>query len=208
MHLCFALLEGQAENHLLCFPYGWNTHVTFIVSFSWSFLCVSFHAITWFLSFFFRDYVFHAHVLSSLILALNAQPRWSNWDGACHLKNYYFVITYLLEDEQELSLGMLICLKRIYNFKCSMLVFTPFALCFITLRDIFMRFPELTYWQDATVPVPSFLLFLCFRKATREIFSELDKTSSKTSIFPRRRMRTKREPEGGQRLPTPQGGAA
>ena len=27
-----------------------------------------------------------------------------------------FVITYLLEDEQELSLGMLICCKRIYNF--------------------------------------------------------------------------------------------
>jgi hypothetical protein len=27
--------------------------------------------------------------------------------GACHLKSYYFVITYLLEDEQELSLGML-----------------------------------------------------------------------------------------------------
>jgi hypothetical protein len=28
--------------------------------------------------------------------------------AACHLKiYYYFVITYLLEDEQELSLGML-----------------------------------------------------------------------------------------------------
>jgi hypothetical protein len=27
-----------------------------------------------------------------------------------------FVITYLLEDEQELSLGMLIRLKRTYNF--------------------------------------------------------------------------------------------
>jgi hypothetical protein len=27
-----------------------------------------------------------------------------------------FVITYLLEDEQELSLGMLIHLQRIYNF--------------------------------------------------------------------------------------------
>ena len=27
-------------------------------------------------------------------------------DASCHLKNY-FVITYLLEDEQELSLGML-----------------------------------------------------------------------------------------------------
>jgi hypothetical protein len=27
--------------------------------------------------------------------------------AACHLKNYSFVITYLLEDEQELSMGML-----------------------------------------------------------------------------------------------------
>jgi hypothetical protein len=56
-----------------------------------------------------------------------------------------FVITYLLKDEQELSLGMLIHLKRIYNFLCSMLVFTPFALYFVTLRGIFMRFPEVTY---------------------------------------------------------------
>ena len=31
-------------------------------------------------------------------------------------------ITYLLEDEQELSLGMLIRWKHIYNFWCSMLV--------------------------------------------------------------------------------------
>ena len=36
--------------------------------------------------------------------------------GACHLKNIIFVITYLLEDEQELSLGMLTRLKRIYTF--------------------------------------------------------------------------------------------
>jgi hypothetical protein len=27
--------------------------------------------------------------------------------AAYHLKNYFFVITYLLEDEYELSLGML-----------------------------------------------------------------------------------------------------
>jgi hypothetical protein len=38
-----------------------------------------------------------------------------------------FVITYLLEDEHELSLGMLIRLQHIYNFLCSMLVFTLFA---------------------------------------------------------------------------------
>jgi hypothetical protein len=66
--LCIYVLllhEGQVENHLLCFPYGWNTHVTFIVSFSWSFVCVHFHVITWLLSFFYQDYIFHAHVLSS-----------------------------------------------------------------------------------------------------------------------------------------------
>jgi hypothetical protein len=43
------------------------------------------------------------------------------------------------------SLGRLIHLKRIYNFLCSMLVFAPFPLCFVTLCGVFMRFPELTY---------------------------------------------------------------
>jgi hypothetical protein len=39
----------------------------------------------------------------------------------------------------------MIRLKRIYNFWCSMLVFTPFAYCFVTLSGTFMHFPELTY---------------------------------------------------------------
>jgi hypothetical protein len=34
------------------------------------------------------------------------------------------------------------------------------------------------------VPVPCFLLFLCFRKATQEIFLELDETKAKPSNFP------------------------
>jgi hypothetical protein len=42
-------------------------------------------------------------------------------------KIIYFIITYLLEDKQELSLGMLIRLQCIHNFWCSMLVFTPFV---------------------------------------------------------------------------------
>jgi hypothetical protein len=39
----------------------------------------------------------------------------------------------------------LIRLQRIYNFWCSMLIFTPFAYCFVTLHGTFMRFLELTY---------------------------------------------------------------
>jgi hypothetical protein len=56
------------------------------------------------------------------------------------------------------------------------------------------------------VPVPYFLLFLCFRKATQEIFSELDETKPKPPIFLGRGTKTKGEPEGGQGATTPHGG--
>jgi hypothetical protein len=84
------------------------THVWLsLFHYSRSFVCVSFHVITWLLSSYCQDYVFYAHVLSSFIPALNAYIYDQHCDGACHLKNYSFVITYLLKDEQELSLGML-----------------------------------------------------------------------------------------------------
>jgi hypothetical protein len=49
------------------------------------------------------------------------------------------------------------------------------------------------------VPVPYFLLFLCFKKATQEIFSELDKTKADPPIFTeasRRPKRRRREATG------------
>jgi hypothetical protein len=186
------------------------THVWLsLFHYSWSFVCVSFHVFNMVAKF----------LLSRLCLSW---PCFKFFDLSTQCFIYMikivmvqvtskiisFVITYLLEDEQELSLGMLIRPKCIYNFWCSMLVFTPFALCFVTLRGVFIQFPKLTYWQDATVPCPCFLLFLCFRKATQEIFSELDKISSRSLIFPRKVPKTKREPEGGQRPLTQQGGAA
>jgi hypothetical protein len=88
-----------------------------------------------------------------------------------------------------------------------MLVLYHLLRVLFTLYGVFMRFPELTYWQDAKLPVPCFLLFLCFRKATQKIFSELDETKAKTPIFLGRRTKTEREPEGGQRAATPKGGA-
>ena len=42
-----------------------------------------------------------------------------------HYVKNYFVIIYLLEDEQELSLGMLIRPKRIYNFLLFHATFMP-----------------------------------------------------------------------------------
>jgi hypothetical protein len=70
-------------------------------------LCFFFHVITWLLSSHCQNYVFYDHILSSSIPALNAYIDDQDCDGAYHLQNYSFVITYLLEDEQELSLGML-----------------------------------------------------------------------------------------------------
>jgi hypothetical protein len=50
------------------------------------------------------------------------------------------------------------------------------------------------------VSVPCFLLFLCFRKATQEIFSELDKTKAKPHIFTEasRRLKMRRRGARGQ----------
>jgi hypothetical protein len=98
---------------------------------------------------------------------------------------------------------VLIRLKRIYNFWCSMLVYAPFVLCFVTLRGVFMHFLELTYWQDATVTVPCFLLFLCFRKVIQEIFSELDETKPEPPIFPDTRQSPKESRRGARDQPHP-----
>jgi hypothetical protein len=102
----FLFHEGQAENHFTMFFYMIWTH-TWLSMFhcSWSFVCVTFYVITWLLSFYCQDYVSYAHVLSTLIPALNALHLWSRlwW---CIWPQIFF-ITYLLEDEQELRLGML-----------------------------------------------------------------------------------------------------
>jgi hypothetical protein len=51
------------------------------------------------------------------------------------------------------------------------------------------------------VPVPYFLLFLCFRSDTQEIFSELDETSSWSLIFSGSFQRSEEELEGATRAP-------
>jgi hypothetical protein len=52
-----------------------------------------------------------------------------------------------------------------------------------------------------------FLLFLCFRKATQEIFSELDETKARIPIFPRYETKSEDEMEGHQRAAVPWHGA-
>jgi hypothetical protein len=109
--LCIYVLllhEGQAEYHFAMFFYMLETHTWLSMHYySSSFVCVTFHVITWLLSFMSR--------LCLLCPCLEyfdlGTQCFTSFDqdcvGACHLKNYCFAITYILEDEQELSLGML-----------------------------------------------------------------------------------------------------
>jgi hypothetical protein len=58
------------------------------------------------------------------------------------------------------------------------------------------------------VPVPCFLLFLCFRKATQKIFSELDETKAKPSIFTEASRRPKMRRRGARGWPHPRAARA
>jgi hypothetical protein len=70
-------MKDKLKTICYVFPYDLNTRLTFIVSFSWSFVCVLLHVITWLLSFFYQDYIFHAHVLSSFDPSTQCLHRWS-----------------------------------------------------------------------------------------------------------------------------------
>jgi hypothetical protein len=48
------------------------------------------------------------------------------------------------------------------------------------------------------VPVPCFLLFLCFRKVTQEIFSKLDETKAEPPIFTEASRRSKMRQRGAR----------
>jgi hypothetical protein len=58
------------------------------------------------------------------------------------------------------------------------------------------------------VPVPCFLLFLCFRKVTYEIFLKSDETIAEHPDIKRSFQRTEEEMERSQEVVSPPGGMA
>jgi hypothetical protein len=80
--------------------------------------------------------------------------------------------------------------------------FTPFASCFVYTSWCFYEFSGTNLLTRCRSASSLFSDVLCFRKATQEIFSELDETKLGTPIFLERRSKTEQEPEGGQRAGT------
>jgi hypothetical protein len=78
MHLCFATPWGTSWKPLCyVFLYGWNTHLTFNASLLMIFRLCYFSFYNMIAKFYCQDYVSYAHVLSTLISALNALHHWS-----------------------------------------------------------------------------------------------------------------------------------
>src|SRR3954468_21452036 len=88
------------------------------------------------------------------LIALLKSPFMVLWHVTIEIM---LVIIYLLEDEQELSLGMLIHPKRIYNFCLFHAHLGDIAMCFATLSYLFHIF-GLTYYLST--PSASFCLLM------------------------------------------------
>jgi hypothetical protein len=170
MHLCFAIPWRTSWKPLwYILPYDLNTHLTFSVSLFMIFSLCCFSCYNMVAKFYCQDYVSYAHVLSTLISTLNALLRWSRlwWCIVTSKIILLLSLTYSRTSRSEAS-GCLIRLKRIYNFWCSMLILHHLLHVLFTLCGVLMRFLELTYWQDATVPVPVFCYFCVSKKLHRK----------------------------------------
>jgi hypothetical protein len=106
MHLCFAILWRTSWKPFVVFFHMIWTHVWLsLFHYSWSFVCVSFHVITWLLSFYWQDYVFYAHVLSFLIPALNALHWWSRLWWCMSPQKLFFCYHLPTRGQAGLKLG-------------------------------------------------------------------------------------------------------
>jgi hypothetical protein len=122
--------EGQAENHFYMFFHMIWRH-TWLLMFhcSWSFVCVSFHVITWLLSFYCQDYISYAHVLSSLIPALNALLHWSRLWWCMSPQKLFFCYHLPTRGRAGVKLG-----DAWYVSKVSIIFDTPclfYTICFM-----------------------------------------------------------------------------
>src|SRR5215216_5761910 len=82
-----------------------------------------------------------------------------NMLGSIPHQKFSFFIIYLLEDEQELSLGMLIRLQRIYNFLLFHAVILSFLDVLQSFYNNFISFFGTNLLTLCPVPVAIFCLF-------------------------------------------------
>jgi hypothetical protein len=79
--------------------------------------------------------------------------------------------------------------------------FTPIELCFVYTSWHFYAFSGINLLTRCHSASSCFLLFLCFRKVTQEIFSELDEKKAKVPIYLTQRRSPKERRRAARRQP-------
>jgi hypothetical protein len=147
--LCIYVLlfhEGQAENHLTMFFYMLKIHTWLSMHhYSWSFVCVTFHVITWLLSFIVKIISFMPMFRVLLSQHSMLYIVWSRLWWCMSPQKLLFCYHLPTQGRAGVKLGDAWYVSNVSIILMLMLVYAPFALCFVTLRGVFMHFPELTY---------------------------------------------------------------
>jgi hypothetical protein len=147
MHLCFSTPWGTSGIPLCYVFYMLETKNWLSMHYySSSFVCVSFHVVTW--------------LLSSVVRIISLMPMFRVLCSQ-HAMLYFKLIKIVLvhvtskfivllsltysRTSRSSAWGCLIRRKRIYIFWCSMLVLHQLLCVLFTLHGIFLHFPELTY---------------------------------------------------------------
>ena len=122
---CF-IIKDKLSTTLLCFYYALDNHFTFPCTLYIVFCLIYFSCYSMVIE-------FYCNIISTMFMLSYYDPSsmcfyyWMIMIVWRHVTSKIIVCYHLpTRDEQELSLGMLIRLKRIYNFWCSMLVLFPF----------------------------------------------------------------------------------
>ena len=119
-------------------------------------------------------------------------------------KLFFLFITYLLEDEQELSLGMLIRCKRIHNFLMFHAWFYLLSYVLSTLWSNFHMISWTNLLTRPTVRAACFLLFLVPGSQKMNIL-EIGRDKSQIYYFTGGQLEPEYETKKGHRAATPPG---
>jgi hypothetical protein len=133
-----------------------------------------------------------------LIPALNALHRWSRLWWCMSPQKLFFCYHLPTRGREGVKLGDAWYVSNVSIIFDAPSCFTRFASCFVYTSWHFYAFSGTNLLTRCHSASSLFFAVLCFEKATQKIFSELDKMKTETSIFPGRRTKTEREPEGGR----------
>jgi hypothetical protein len=124
-------------------------------------------------------------------------------DGACHLKNYSFFITYLLDKKQQLSLGMLDTSQTYLLF--FMLPACLYTICFVFCYTSwrFYAFYGTNLLTRCHSASSLFYVVFVFQKSYTGNILEIWQDKSQTFYFYRSFVKTEDETEGARGWPHP-----